>query len=121
MNMLNTFTSRAGTTAGIGNRQVATSEIAANRARQRGKSQHFDCHAVGSQTVHAEQSAVGTPDNGNTGSRSEPASQTAPPRRVSSKPNLVLRSARSFAKRPELNRNSFVFANTPLHKFKQLQ
>jgi len=112
---------RAGTDATFGNRQAATSEIAATCARQRRNLQQFDCHAEVSQTAHAEQSAVGIPDIGSTRSRSEPSSLTAPPRRVSTKSNLILRSRRSFAKRPELNRDSFVFASTQLHKIKQLQ
>ena len=90
-------------------------------ARQRGNSQQFDCHAEGSQAAHANILAVGIPDINNTGSRSEPSSQTAPPCRVSPKLNLNSRSRRSFAKRPELNRASFVFASTTLHKVKQLQ
>ena len=143
MNLCRIIELRAGADATTGNRQAATSEVAANRARQRGNLTQFDCHAEGNQAAHAEQSAVGIPDIGYIGSRSEPTSQTAPPRRAEVQSvlpqsrssrnanyahvahdmlfNLNPRSVRSLTKRPELNRDSFVFASTQLHKVKQLQ
>ena len=93
------FMFRAGTNADTGNRQVATSEVSATRARQRGNSQHSDCHAEGNQTAHAELSAVGLPDS-------------APHRRITTQSSLNLRSRRLLTKHMELNRDSFVFANS---------
>ena len=103
------FKLRAGADATFGNRQASTSEVAANRARQRGNLTHLDCHAEGSQAVHAEQSAT------------ETLGFYVPPRRAATQFNLNSRLWRSFTKHPELNRDSFVFARALLHKIKQSQ
>ena len=101
MNMQTKFMFRAGTNADTGNRQVATPEVAATRVRQRGNHTQQDCHAKGSQTAQAGLSAIGIPD-------------IAPPRRAAMQFNLNSRSWRSLTKHPELNRDSFVFANIQL-------
>ena len=109
MNMQTKFMFRAGTDADTSNRQVATPEVAATRVRQRGNSRHFDCYAEGSHAARAVNSAIGLPDF------------HAPPRRAAMQFNLNSRSWRSLAKHPELNRDSFVFANSQLRQPQQLQ
>jgi hypothetical protein len=94
------ITLRAGAIADFGNRQEVNSEITSPRNRKYGFSAFFDCLAGGGQTAQAVKAAT-------------EILGVAPPRRISTVSSPKWRPARLFAKRPELNRDSFRFADAP--------